>query len=596
MKKLILLICFIFTCSVCDAATYYVDGSAANDTGTGQSGSPKKYIESGIALLSSSGGDTLTIADGTYSTSSDQITGIPNGQAGLYNVVKATNDGGVVITAADGFSVSSEYVQIEGLKLVNASEKLITGNHLKILRCAFSGSGTGNNDVTTTITGSYNLLEDCWVYGTGGRYKVLVYNAHHNILRRVLARDDGGWTSDDDNPEAVFCVYNSANNLLQNCIAIDSDLLTYDDNFTGGFYQTGHDDANLDNIDNLYQGCISLNVNNGNFVNDDDSTGTGTSLVDCVGYGGNWGYVTSNSAEPVSLTGCTFGNISEHGVACYASGGGITITNSIIWDVVGDALRSSTCTVTGTYCDTYGTANNGSGTGVIHINPLTNGLLYLLRIEALSTLLTAGDSGGQMGAEILKKYGSDGTLYGEAGYNTLSANDLWPFPYESRLKTDLSAVSTRGFCASGTRLDGVNPVTLTSYIWEYLGNEIPEDIYGESPVYDAPIVEILTESQTTTAETITIIGTLTTDSALTGSGVDVNGVTATADDGTWDEAVENWTALGVTLSLGANTITATGTDSEAETDADTVSITRTAPVKTTKINGSATLKNAVIHQ
>lgn len=116
------------------------------------------------------------------------------------------------------------------------------------------------------------------------------------------------------------------------------------------------------------------------------------------------------------------------------------------------------------------------------------------------------------------------------------------------------------------------------------------------PVYDAPIVEILTESQSTTEATITIIGTLTTDSALTGTGVDVNGVTATADDGAFDEAVEAWTALGVTLSLGANTITATGTDSDLATDIDTVSITRTVPVKTSKINGAAVLKGAVIHQ
>ncbi len=76
----------------------------------------------------------------------------------------------------------------------------------------------------------------------------------------------------------------------------------------------------------------------------------------------------------------------------------------------------------------------------------------------------------------------------------------------------------------------------------------------------------------------------------------MNGVTTTADDGTFDEAVEAWTALGVTLSLGANTITATGTDSDSATDTDTVSITRTAPVKTSKINGSAVLKGAVIHQ
>lgn len=118
----------------------------------------------------------------------------------------------------------------------------------------------------------------------------------------------------------------------------------------------------------------------------------------------------------------------------------------------------------------------------------------------------------------------------------------------------------------------------------------------DGATYDSPIVTILTESQSTTSDTITILGTLTTDSTLTGSGVEVNGVTATANDGTFDESVEAWTALGVTLSIGANTITATGTDSETEIDTDTVSITRTAPAPfTLKTHGNVNFKNTTLH-
>ncbi len=75
---------------------------------------------------------------------------------------------------------------------------------------------------------------------------------------------------------------------------------------------------------------------------------------------------------------------------------------------------------------------------------------------------------------MVKRYGSDGTRYGEAGYNTLTNTDLWPWSNEDRIKADMSAVSTRGFCASGQ--------TLTKYIWEYLGNTIPPEIYGGSAV------------------------------------------------------------------------------------------------------------------
>jgi hypothetical protein len=41
-----------------------------------------------------------------------------------------------------------------------------------------------------------------------------------------------------------------------------------------------------------------------------------------------------------------------------------------------------------------------------------------------------------------------------------------------------TVTGARGFCA-GTSLGGY-PQTLTRYIWEYLGNEIPATIYGDT--------------------------------------------------------------------------------------------------------------------
>ena len=43
-----------------------------------------------------------------------------------------------------------------------------------------------------------------------------------------------------------------------------------------------------------------------------------------------------------------------------------------------------------------------------------------------------------------------------------------------------SVNGARGFAASGTQLNGADQITLTSYIWEYLGNQMPSDIYGGS--------------------------------------------------------------------------------------------------------------------
>ena len=68
---------------------------------------------------------------------------------------------------------------------------------------------------------------------------------------------------------------------------------------------------------------------------------------------------------------------------------------------------------------------------------------------------------------------SHGSRFGDAGYNTLSTTALWPWPNEARIKREMCAATTRGFCSSGKRLDGVNPITLTSYVWEMLGTAMP---------------------------------------------------------------------------------------------------------------------------
>jgi hypothetical protein len=97
-------------------------------------------------------------------------------------------------------------------------------------------------------------------------------------------------------------------------------------------------------------------------------------------------------------------------------------------------------------------------------------------------LKTAGVSGTQIGAEIMYQHGVSGTLYGETGYDTLTSVPLWPWPNEALIKADFASYSgpgpsgVRGF-ATGTSKDGTAQ-SLTKYIWEYLGNTIPSEIYG----------------------------------------------------------------------------------------------------------------------
>jgi len=178
----------------------------------------------------------------------------------------------------------------------------------------------------------------------------------------------------------------------------------------------------------------------------------------------------------------------------------------------------------GDYNGYYGnTSNYYNVSAGAHDKTANPGLLYLPRIEATSPLHNAGSDGtSDIGPSILYEYGCSGCMWGDTGYNTLTSTPLWPYPYESVIKQDFAAYdcpiascsgnsppAVRGFVQPDTvsssagaasclpygsgsaavptqtscpgRLYGGSR-TLTSYIWEYLGNACPSSIcnYGNS--------------------------------------------------------------------------------------------------------------------
>ena len=121
---------------------------------------------------------------------------------------------------------------------------------------------------------------------------------------------------------------------------------------------------------------------------------------------------------------------------------------------------------------------------VLSTNPQ---IKYITREEVGSPVYGTASDGGNIGATILYEIGTTGTLYGDPGYDTITGTSLWPFPNEGTIQTDMASFSmtnpvtgnpiigARGFAASGTGLYG-GPITLTSYIWEALGNPCPAGI------------------------------------------------------------------------------------------------------------------------
>lgn len=70
-----------------------------------------------------------------------------------------------------------------------------------------------------------------------------------------------------------------------------------------------------------------------------------------------------------------------------------------------------------------------------------------------------------------------GSLYGEPGWDAVTAENLWPFPNEDIIRGKMRTYSLHG--ANGKRGFCVDGQTLTKYIWEYLGNPIPNEVYAD---------------------------------------------------------------------------------------------------------------------
>jgi hypothetical protein len=443
-------------------------GSDLNSCATAQNAlTPRQTIQAGLGCLGS--GSTLIIRDGTYSGSANALTGLPNGSPGNYITIKAENEGNVIITAGLGMADTNAYLIFQGLRFQDSAGRNILGNHLKFFRNEFKG-GCASGNCTNTTVGTNNssvtadiLFEDNWWHGSGGRYNLLVYNSNRVVVRRGVIRHDGGWTDTKGDPEAGLNFYNSSNCSAQNVLIIDNDL-SYPQ-WQSAFYSVYNSQSPGATLNNSWYGNIAIkSPGGGGFRLDGDGIVTGT-VQDMVLWDAQWAAAMGSGASRITITmdRITAGRSSGSGdgFAQFATSFSGTLTNVLVTNTVSPT--------TGVSLTTFDSFNNGSsplGVGGVTINPFTNGLLYLPRIEAASSLKTIGIGGGQIGAQIVNRIGTAGTLQGEAGWNTDTGAALWPYPNEARIKKEIctEAGITRGFCFDSS---------LTHYIMNYLGNGNP---------------------------------------------------------------------------------------------------------------------------
>ena len=472
-----------------------------------------------------SGGDTLIIGNGTYSGTGNYINNPPSGSSSAYTMIQAENDGYVILSGGsssfplvnmegnatiDGHAGSGssarQYIKLQGIVAQNSSYAnfyVSNARYIKLIHCGSTDAADGNNAGINIQYSEYVLVEGCYAWGAG-RYKMLFYHTHYSIMRNNVIRHD--YANSASMPIAGYTLYSSTNVEVQNCIDVDSDTrqwFNYDE-LAGSFSCPTTSGTSYSGSIN-FNNCIALNTKYKFGQSDKNAYAANVFWTNSVGW--QTQMEDSNafiiSFGKATIDKCTFGNVSKDNYTGayyndYFNGWGgqspHIVQNSILYNFnSGDPIFEYYAS---TYNDIYacGTLDAGSSTisNTRTNNPLTNGLLYLPRIESGSYLTTAGASGGMIGANIIYQYGKSGTLWGEPGYNLLQDGTngqavvkMWPFPNEDLIKTKMAAYNNhgvngaRGFAGPENDQWG-QPITLTRYIWQYLGNKIPDDIYGSS--------------------------------------------------------------------------------------------------------------------
>lgn len=444
-------------------------------------------------------GTRLGLLNGTYSIAAGtgcmnfQGTGsaqIPSGTSlAAMTEVCAVNPGGAIIDGTGSYQSASvwigrstrkdSFIKIRGIKALQGIT-LYHSERCYIKDCAAKlGVGIGTNDVSggATLVNRYNLVEDCWAWGAGVRLLSSNYQAHNNVWRRYVFRKDGGGPTGSGNPNVGFTVYNSKNCSVQNMFSVDR-ILGGEEPY-GDFATAQHDGTNPDTANfyfggNSWLGCASINSQDSAFLFEADNAQSGLTtwtVRNCVAYPGG-----------ININTVSFGTSGTQGSAIVenftAIGGQMRLRDIPLASVVRNCIVANSTSygvnanagMVASYIDRY---NNSNGDNItvsngFTFNPLAGSpasLRYPLRIEAGSLAKGAGFGGGDVGANIIYRYGLDGTFQGDPGFDTLTTTPLWPYPNEDRIKADMAADSTRGFCAPGE--------TLTHYIWNFLGNGSP---------------------------------------------------------------------------------------------------------------------------
>ncbi len=244
-----------------------------------------------VAAMAS--GDTLLIADGTYS---DAITGIKAG-----TIIAAENDGKVRFTGS--FNPGNAGFEMRGIVVKNNSGKIL-GRNNTYRRMSFVGGPSCGNQVNTGIGANTKIYQSAF-YGPGGRYLLLAYQENGGmVMEDILFRPDGGWGQgsgcSESEPHAAYNMYDSEGFTIKGAILFDAMSQAQNSENNGGQVINTHNRHG--NVGTISQSVITTSGSYGRFASD-GLGGHDVTIVDSVAKGNSLQYgLTRNTAGTTTAT------------------------------------------------------------------------------------------------------------------------------------------------------------------------------------------------------------------------------------------------------------------------------------------------------
>lgn len=488
---LLSLLAFSFNKVFATTTTYHISPTGL-DSNPGTFASPFATSTKAFTVLNAS--DTVIYDSGTnnmYTSTAnpganlliDNTSLIPHGRSYVYFMGWSTSTPPVF----EGYSqlvqiTLSSYIYVSDMVLRNGSDSkcvaITDSSYNKIVRVGAKNGvrwdvqygNVMSIDGTAGNGSNYNLMEDCYVIGAF-RYAFIVGGTagfcRYNILRRPFSRFDGSNTPE---PIAGVSLYGatsgvdgSETNLVQNPLAVDfaNSTAAPSSSVYAAFYMPhtatgcviigglalanrggrcailGEDSARMNAIYNSV--CWDITANDGLFTNSVN--------IDSITARGNTVYMPNQKAH--YFVGAT----------------SVRVENNILY-------RSNTGQGGNTidFNQIFPSTSSDGGTNESNVNPT-----WVYITSSPSPGLGLG--GANIGATINCKEGTDGTTWGQTGYNVTSTNDLWPWPMDSVITTYAGQPDTgqpaidnpgnsprRGFVSVGG---------LTKYIFTYTGSAEP---------------------------------------------------------------------------------------------------------------------------